>query len=517
MNYRQNGSQPGLEQQVSPPNKIIVYYLLLSVRWSGPEQRPRLWQVHSAAAEEQSPQLSGLESTAERRAGVPPRGLPEPPQLPRQKSVLITHYSLINVIHSQTAAVEARVTTGRRTRTSIRATNSEVRSLECFSCLTPLLLGYDHNDRFNSYPKNRNPKSADSSRPVGNSFYSRSNTDSNWRDPEAQRAEAELPEVSRGPRRNFYDDWSVPMDRNEAHERYLFSSGHTGIHFDKYEDIPVEATGHNCPTHIESFEDKDLKLTSIIETNVKLAQYSRPTPVQKHAIPIILGKRDLMACAQTGSGKTAAFLLPILNQIFENGPPKTFPPARPGAKVKQYPLALILSPTRELALQIYDEACKFAYRSRVRPCVVYGGADPVQQMKDLDRGCQLLVATPGRLVDMTERGKVSLEMVRYLVLDEADRMLDMGFEPQIRRIVLEDNMPPTGVRQTLMFSATFPKKVQELARNFLDNYIFLAVGRVGSTSENITQKIVWVEEGDKKSFLLDLLNAAGLKNPNPRE
>jgi superfamily II DNA/RNA helicase len=102
-----------------------------------------------------------------------------------------------------------------------------------------------------------------------------------------------------------------------------------------------------------------------------------------------------MACAQTGSGKTAAFLLPILNQIFENGPPKSFPPTRPGAKVKQYPLALILSPTRELALQIYDEACKFSYRSKVRPCVVYGGADPVQQMKDLDRGCQLLVATPG--------------------------------------------------------------------------------------------------------------------------
>ncbi len=133
-------------------------------------------------------------------------------------------------------------------------------------------------------------------------------------------------------------------------------------------------------------------------------------------------------------------------------------------------------------------------------------------MRDLDRGCHVLVATPGRLVDMLERGKVSLEFCKYLVLDEADRMLDMGFEPQIRRIVEQDNMPPTGQRQTLMFSATFPKEIQMLARDFLHDYIFLAVGRVGSTSENITQKVVWVEEADKRSFLLDLLDAAGLNN-----
>ncbi|CAL1271103.1 unnamed protein product [Larinioides sclopetarius] len=297
------------------------------------------------------------------------------------------------------------------------------------------------------------------------------------------------------------EDWSRPLPRDERMERQLFSQGHTGINFEKYEDIPVEASGEDCPPHINSFSE--LPLTEIIRMNIELTRYTSPTPVQKYAMPIILHKRDLMACAQTGSGKTAAFLIPILNQIFENGPPSH------SSRVKQYPLSLVLSPTRELACQIYEEACKFAYRSRVRPCVVYGGADPAQQMKDLDRGCHLLVATPGRLVDMMERGKISLEMVRYLVLDEADRMLDMGFEPQIRRIVLEDRMPGIGERQTLMFSATFPKKVQELARKFLDNYIFLAVGRVGSTSENITQKVVWVEEHDKRSFLLDLLNAAG--------
>lgn len=144
----------------------------------------------------------------------------------------------------------------------------------------------------------------------------------------------------------------------------------------------------------------------------------------------------------------------------------------------------------------------------------YGGAYIGDQMRDLDRGCHLLVATPGRLLDMIDRGRIGLDYCRYLVLDEADRMLDMGFEVQIRRIVEKETMPKTGERQTLMFSATFPSPIQMLARDFLDNYIFLAVGRVGSTSENITQKVVWVEEHDKRSFLLDLLNAADLTQPS---
>ncbi|KAK1798090.1 hypothetical protein P4O66_000585 [Electrophorus voltai] len=310
------------------------------------------------------------------------------------------------------------------------------------------------------------------------------------------------------------EDWSKPLAPNERLEHELFSGSNTGINFEKYDDIPVEATGHNCPPHIESFHD--VAMGEIIMGNITLSRYTRPTPVQKHAIPIIKTKRDLMACAQTGSGKTAAFLLPVLSQIYTDGPGDALQAAKGTGQEngrygrrKQYPISLVLAPTRELALQIYDEARKFAYRSRVRPCVVYGGADIGQQIRDLERGCHLLVATPGRLVDMMERGKIGLDYCSYLVLDEADRMLDMGFEPQIRRIVEQDTMPPKGLRQTMMFSATFPKEIQILARDFLEDYIFLAVGRVGSTSENITQKVVWVEESDKRSFLLDLLNATG--------
>ncbi|CAH4030777.1 putative ATP-dependent RNA helicase Pl10 isoform X3 [Pieris brassicae] len=310
------------------------------------------------------------------------------------------------------------------------------------------------------------------------------------------------------------NDWTVPLPRDERQELELFGTGNTGINFSKYEDIPVEASGENVPDFITSFED--VNLTEIMRSNIASARYDKPTPVQKYAIPIVLGRRDVMACAQTGSGKTAAFLVPILNQIYEAGPVKNMGAVRRTGH-KQYPLGLVLAPTRELATQIYDEARKFAYRSRVRPCVVYGGSPIYEQFRELDRGCHLLVATPGRLVDMLARGRVALDHCRHLVLDEADRMLDMGFEPQIRKIVECHTMPKTGERQTLMFSATFPKQIQVLAQDFLYNYVFLAVGRVGSTSENITQKVVWVEEQDKRSFLLDLLNASNLLQRAPSE
>ncbi|CAG8660702.1 10115_t:CDS:2, partial [Acaulospora colombiana] len=326
-----------------------------------------------------------------------------------------------------------------------------------------------------------------------------------------------FPEEGFGRREDGYGFWREGVhhigQKNQRTERDLFGSPddpdrqHTGIHFEKYDDIPVEASGNNVPECVSDFTSPPLDPHLI--SNIGLARYSVPTPVQKYSIPIVSSGRDLMACAQTGSGKTGGFLFPILSELFKQGPAPP-PPEQPGysrgmsRNRKAYPVGLVLAPTRELASQIYDEARKFAYRSWVRPCVVYGGADINSQIRQIDRGCDLLTATPGRLVDLIERGRVSLSQTRYLVLDEADRMLDMGFEPQIRRIVEQEGVDH---RQTLMFSATFPRDIQILARDFLKDYVFLSVGRVGSTSENITQKIEFVEDDDKRSVLLDILHA----------
>jgi len=313
------------------------------------------------------------------------------------------------------------------------------------------------------------------------------------------------------------DGKHIPGAPNPRLERELFgvpndpSKQQTGINFSNYDDIPVEASGQDVPEPATQFTNPPLD--DHLLSNIQLANYKTPTPVQKHSIPIVMAGRDLMACAQTGSGKTGGFLFPILSQAFINGP-STAPQQASGGygygrQRKAYPTSLILAPTRELVSQIYDEARKFAYRSWVRPCVVYGGADIGSQLRQIERGCDLLVATPGRLVDLIERGRISLANIKYLVLDEADRMLDMGFEPQIRRIVEGEDMPSTQGRQTLMFSATFPRDIQMLARDFLKDYVFLSVGRVGSTSENITQKIEYVEDPDKRSVLLDILHTHG--------
>ncbi|KAH1084377.1 hypothetical protein J1N35_024138 [Gossypium stocksii] len=274
----------------------------------------------------------------------------------------------------------------------------------------------------------------------------------------------------------------------------------SGINFDAYEDIPVEVSGENVPPPVNTFAEIDLG--EILNQNIRRCKYVKPTPVQRHAIPIALAGKDLMACAQTGSGKTAAFCFPIISGIMREPYAQ-----RPRVGRTVYPLGLILSPTRELSCQIHDEAKKFSYQTGVKVVVAYGGAPINQQLRELERGVDILVATPGRLVDLLERARVSLQAIRYLALDEADRMLDMGFEPQIRKIVEQMNMPNRGVRQTMLFSATFPREIQRLASDFLSNHIFLAVGRVGSSTDLIVQRVEFVLESDKRSHLMDLLHA----------
>jgi len=279
----------------------------------------------------------------------------------------------------------------------------------------------------------------------------------------------------------------------------VFEGESTGINFDAYEDIPVETSGRDPPAPVELFADLDLG--PALESNVRRCRFVKPTPVQRHSIPIGLAGRDLMVCAQTGSGKTAAFMFPIIAGILRSNPP---PPVR-GRKA--FPLALVMSPTRELASQIMEESKKFSYQTGLRVVVCYGGAPIHHQMRELERGCDILVGTPGRLTDLLERGKVSLQDVRYLALDEADRMLDMGFEPQIRRIVDGSGMPNAQERTTLLYSATFPREIQRMATDFLHDYIFIAVGRVGSSTELISQSVLHVQQHEKRSVLCDLVHS----------
>lgn len=298
-----------------------------------------------------------------------------------------------------------------------------------------------------------------------------------------------------------------PFANDDASDDKIFEQENTGINFDAYEDIPVETSGENVPPPVNTFAEIDLG--AAVNENIRRCKYVKPTPVQRHAIPISMAGRDLMACAQTGSGKTAAFCFPIIAGIL-NGPP---PSGRlPRGMRTVFPIALILSPTRELSMQIHEEAKKFSYQTGLRVVVAYGGAPIKQQLQELERGVHILVATPGRLSDLLERARVSLSQVRYLALDEADRMLDMGFEPQIRKIVEQMDMPRPGERQTMLFSATFPREIQRLAADFLSSYIFLAVGRVGSSTDLIVQKVQYVPDSDKRSVLMDLIHSLNQQN-----
>ncbi|RZC35712.1 vasa RNA helicase [Asbolus verrucosus] len=266
----------------------------------------------------------------------------------------------------------------------------------------------------------------------------------------------------------------------------------------------LAVTGKNVAPPISSFETSGLR-AHLLE-NIAKSGYTKPTAIQKYSIPVILNGRDLMSCAQTGSGKTAAFLLPIIHNLLTNkNPPNT-------ENNCAQPVVVIMSPTRELAIQIWEQGKKFAYNSTVKVAVAYGGTSTNHQRGKILGGCHILVATPGRLKDFVNRGYVSFASLQYFVLDEADRMLDMGFLGDVEEMLSHQSMPATGERQTLMFSATFPEEIQQLAAKFLHDYIFLAVGIVGSASTDVEQDFFQVSQYDKRPKLLSILE----ETPNDR-
>ncbi|XP_032942264.1 probable ATP-dependent RNA helicase DDX4 isoform X3 [Catharus ustulatus] len=285
-------------------------------------------------------------------------------------------------------------------------------------------------------------------------------------------------------------------------EQAIFARYQTGINFDKYDENIVEVSGLDPPAALMSFADTNMCHT--LTVNMAKAGYSKPTPVQKYSIPIILAGRDLMACAQTGSGKTAAFLVPVVAQMMRDGVTAS------SFKERQEPECIITAPTRELINQIFLEARKFVYGTCIRPVVIYGGTQTDYSIRQVKQGCNILCATPGRLLDIIERGKIGLHNVKYLVLDEADRMLDMGFGADMKKLVSFPDMPQKDKRQTLMFSATFPEEVQRLAGEFLKtDFLFVVVGHVGGACSDVQQNILQVSQYLKRDKLIEILHSIG--------
>ncbi|XP_011878854.1 PREDICTED: ATP-dependent RNA helicase vasa, isoform A, partial [Vollenhovia emeryi] len=290
----------------------------------------------------------------------------------------------------------------------------------------------------------------------------------------------------------------IPPEQPDDETSLFGNDVSMGINFDKYDDIEVKVSGENAPQPIQSFDKAGLR--SILLDNIKKSGYTKPTPVQKYAIPIVMSGRDLMACAQTGSGKTAAFVVPILHTLLED--PKDL--IKTGSSCE--PHVIIISPTRELTMQIHQQVKKFSLNSILRAELAYGGTSVMHQSNKVLNGCHILVATPGRLLDFIGRGKIRLSSLRFLVLDEADRMLDMGFLPDVEKIIDHDTMVAAEERQTLMFSATFPNEIQELAGRFLRNYLFLAVGIVGGACSDVEQNFYQASgQSDKRKLLKELL------------
>ncbi|KAJ2217627.1 ATP-dependent RNA helicase dbp2 [Coemansia sp. RSA 487] len=262
---------------------------------------------------------------------------------------------------------------------------------------------------------------------------------------------------------------------------------------DEYrQQFEMIVTGDSIPKPIISFGETNFP--DYVMNEITKLGFEKPTPIQSQGWPMALSGRDMVGIAATGSGKTLAYTLPGIVHIN----------AQPLLKPGDGPVVLILAPTRELAVQIQNECNKYGASSRIRNTCVYGGTSRGPQIRDLRQGVEICIATPGRLIDMLQIGVTNLRRVTYLVLDEADRMLDMGFEPQIRKIV--DQIRPD--RQTLMWSATWPKPVQQLARDFLNDYIQVNIGSLDLTaSHHIKQIVEVIPEDDKRKRLSSHLEA----------
>ncbi|EWY85286.1 ATP-dependent RNA helicase DBP2 [Fusarium oxysporum NRRL 32931] len=245
--------------------------------------------------------------------------------------------------------------------------------------------------------------------------------------------------------------------------------------------------GKDVPRPVETFDEAGFP--RYVMDEVKAQGFPAPTAIQSQGWPMALSGRDVVGIAETGSGKTLTYCLPSIVHI------NAQPLLAPG----DGPIVLVLAPTRELAVQIQEEMKKFGRSSRIRNTCVYGGVPKGPQIRDLSRGVEVCIATPGRLIDMLEAGKTNLRRVTYLVLDEADRMLDMGFEPQIRKII--GQIRPD--RQTLMWSATWPKEVRALASDFLQDFIQVNIGSMElAANHRITQIVEVVTDMEKRDRMI---------------
>ena len=241
---------------------------------------------------------------------------------------------------------------------------------------------------------------------------------------------------------------------------------------------------------------EDLGLSENLLKAISDCGYESPTPIQEKAIPHILMARDVVGLAQTGTGKTAAFTMPMI-EILDGGRAKA-----------RMPRSLILSPTRELAAQIAENFDTYGKYTKLSKALLTGGVSMDEQIKKLDRGVDVLIATPGRLLDLFERGRILLTDIKVLVIDEADRMLDMGFIPDIEKIV--GLLSP--MRQTLLFSATMPDEISRLTKKFLSNPREVAVAAKSSTSKNVKQHLVWVNKRKKNEVLDTIIQQEDVKN-----